>query len=149
MNFTDPMCTFWPLKKLLRVLKKGLELNMDTNSLAKVILMPHVSEKSVMIADNIKQQTFKVASNASKNDVKEAIEKLFDVEVIKVNILTVRGKKKVFGRTIGRRKNYKKAYVTLKEGQDIEDSNVYFFDGYVINVPFFKIMIGEVFDIFE
>tara|TARA_Y100000992_G_scaffold300542_1_gene269404 strand:- start:53 stop:373 length:321 start_codon:yes stop_codon:yes gene_type:complete len=101
-------------------LKKGLELNMDTNSLAKVILMPHVSEKSVMIADNIKQQTFKVASNASKNDVKEAIEKLFDVEVIKVNILTVRGKKKVFGRTIGRRKNYKKAYVTLKEGQDID-----------------------------
>ena len=93
---------------------------MDTNRLSKVILMPHVSEKSVMIADNVKQQTFKVASNASKNDVKEAIEKLFDVEVIKVKILTVKGKKKVFGRTLGRRKNYKKAYVTLKEGQDID-----------------------------
>ena len=93
---------------------------MDTNSLSKVILMPHVSEKSVMIADNVKQQTFKVASYATKNDVKEAIEKLFDVEVVNVNILTVTGKNKFFGRTKGKRKNYKKAYVTLKEGQDID-----------------------------
>ena len=93
---------------------------MDINNLSKVILMPHVSEKSVMIADNVQQQTFKVASNATKSDVKEAIEKLFDVEVVNVNILTVTGKQKVFGRTKGKRKNYKKAYVTLKEGQDID-----------------------------
>ena len=93
---------------------------MDTNNLSKIILMPHVSEKSVMIADNVKQQTFKVAANATKQDVKEAIEKLFEVDVVNVNILSVTGKKKVFGRTIGKRKNYKKAYVTLKEGQDID-----------------------------
>jgi len=93
---------------------------MDISNLSKVILMPHVSEKSVMIADNAKQQTFKVASTATKKDVKEAIEKLFEVDVIKVNILTVTGKQKVFGRTKGKRKNYKKAYVTLKEGQDID-----------------------------
>jgi len=93
---------------------------MDISDLSKVILMPHVSEKSVMIADNVKQQTFKVASNATKKDVKDAIEKLFEVEVVNVNILTVTGKKKVFGRTLGKRKNYKKAYVTLKEGQDID-----------------------------
>ena len=93
---------------------------MDINNLSKVILMPHVSEKSVMIADNVRQQTFKVASNATKSDVKEAIEKLFDVEFVNVNILTVTGKQKVFGRTKGKRKNYKKAYVTLKEGQDID-----------------------------
>ena len=93
---------------------------MDTNNLSKIILMPHVSEKSVMIADNVKQQTFKVAANATKKDVKEAIEKLFEVNVVNVNILSVTGKKKVFGRTIGKRKNYKKAYVTLKEGQDID-----------------------------
>ena len=49
---------------------------MDISNLSKVILMPHVSEKSVMIADNVKQQTFKVASTATKKDVKEAIEKL-------------------------------------------------------------------------
>jgi len=72
---------------------------MDISNLSKVILMPHVSEKSVMIADNVKQQTFKVASTATKKDVKEAIEKLFEVDVIKVNILTVTGKQKVFGRT--------------------------------------------------
>ena len=80
---------------------------MDISNLSKVILMPHVSEKSVMIADNVKQQTFKVASTATKKDVKEAIEKLFEVDVIKVNILTVTGKQKVFGRTKGKRKNYK------------------------------------------
>ena len=93
---------------------------MDISNLSKVILMPHVSEKSVMIADNVKQQTFKVASTATKKDVKEAIEKLFEVDVIKVNILSVTGKQQVFGRTKGKRKNYKKAYVTLKEGQDID-----------------------------
>ena len=93
---------------------------MDISNLTKVILMPHVSEKSVMIADNVKQQTFKVASTATKKDVKEAIEKLFEVDVIKVNILSVTGKQKVFGRTKGKRKNYKKAYVTLKEGQEID-----------------------------
>jgi large subunit ribosomal protein L23 len=93
---------------------------MDISNLSKVILMPHVSEKSVMIADNVKQQTFKVASTATKKDVKEAIEKLFEVDVIKVNILSVTGKQKVFGRTKGKRKNYKKAYVTLKEGQEID-----------------------------
>mgnify|MGYP001476810520 FL=1 len=93
---------------------------MDISDLSKVILMPHVSEKSVMIADNVKQQTFKVASEATKKDVKDAIEKLFEVEVTNVNILSVTGKKKVFGRSIGKRKNYKKAYVTLKDGQDID-----------------------------
>lgn len=93
---------------------------MDISNLSKVILMPHVSEKSVMIADNVKQQTFKVASTATKKDVKEAIEKLFEVDVVNVNILTVTGKQKIFGRAKGKRKNYKKAYVTLKEGQDID-----------------------------
>ena len=56
----------------------------------------------------------------SMKDVKEAVEKLFNVDVTNVNILSVSGKTKVFGRTIGKRKNYKKAYVTLKEGQDID-----------------------------
>ena len=93
---------------------------MDISDLSKIILMPHVSEKSVMIADNVKQQTFKVAQNATKAEVKEAIEKLFEVDVINVNIINVTGKQKVFGRTRGKRKNYKKAYVTLKDGQDID-----------------------------
>ena len=61
---------------------------MDISNLSKIILMPHVSEKSVMIADNVKQQTFKVASSATKKDVKDAIEKLFEVDVVKVNILS-------------------------------------------------------------
>ena len=93
---------------------------MDISDLSKIILMPHVSEKSVMIADNVKQQTLKDAQNATKAEVKEAIEKLFEVDVVNVNILNVTGKQKVFGRTRGKRKNYKKAYVTLKDGQDID-----------------------------
>jgi len=93
---------------------------MDISDLSKIILMPHVSEKSVMIADNVKQQTFKVAQNATKAEVKEAIEKLFEVDVVNANILKVTGKQKVFGRTRGKWKNYKKAYVTLKDGQDID-----------------------------
>ena len=101
-------------------MRRGLGANMEISDLSKIILMPHVSEKSVMLADNVKQQTFRVASSASKKDVKEAVEKLFNVDVINVNILSVSGKTKVFGRTIGKRKNYKKAYVTLKEGQDID-----------------------------
>ncbi len=93
---------------------------MKISNLHKIILMPHVSEKAVRIADKVKQQTFKVVSEATKIDVKEAVEKFFNVEVTNVNILTVYGKKKVFGKIRGKRKSYKKAYVTLKEGQDID-----------------------------
>jgi large subunit ribosomal protein L23 len=92
---------------------------MGISDLSKIIIMPHVSEKSVTIADTVRQQTFKVAQNATKAEVKAAIEKLFEVDVVNVNILNVTGKQKVFGRIRGKRKNYKKAYVTLKEGQDI------------------------------
>ena len=81
---------------------------MDISNLSKVILMPHVSEKSVMIADNVKQQTFKVASNATKKDVKEAIEKLFEVEVTNVNILTETGKTKVLVEPRAKEKTIKK-----------------------------------------
>ena len=64
--------------------------------LSKIILMPHVSEKSVMLGENNKQQTFKVIKDASKNDIKKAVEFLFDVEVEKVRVVNVEGKNKNF-----------------------------------------------------
>ena len=85
----------------------------------KVILGPIVSEKSTEIADSLKQFVFRVIDNATKLEVKRAVESLFKVEVAKVNVLNVKGKTKNFKQISGKRRNFKKAYVTLKPGQDI------------------------------
>jgi len=84
------------------------------------IVAPHVSEKGTMLADSSRQFVFEVASSATKRDVRGAVEHLFKVEVDSVQVLTVRGKIKRFGRTPGKRKNWKKAYVRLKPGHDID-----------------------------
>jgi large subunit ribosomal protein L23 len=85
----------------------------------KVILAPLVTEKSQRIADKHKQIAFKVVTDATKPEIKAAVELLFKVEVESVSSLNVKGKKKRFGRHEGRRKDWKKAYVTLAEGHDI------------------------------
>lgn len=87
--------------------------------LYQVLRAPVVSEKSQTLGDSLGVQVFKVAKNASKLEIKLAVEKLFGVEVLKVNTLNVKGKTKRFGRTLGRRNDFKKAYVTLKAGQDV------------------------------
>lgn len=96
--------------------------NYSKDRLPLVLLAPIVSEKSTMIADKLRQIAFRVAADATKADVKDAVETMFKeqkVEVAAVQILNVRGKKKRFGRFIGRRRNWKKAYVCLKEGSDL------------------------------
>lgn len=96
--------------------------NYSKDRLPLVLLAPIVSEKSTMIADKLRQIAFRVAADATKADVKDAVETMFKdqkVEVATVQILNVRGKKKRFGRFIGRRRNWKKAYVCLKEGSDL------------------------------
>ena len=96
--------------------------NYSKDRLPLVLLAPIVSEKSTMIADKLRQIAFRVAADATKADVKDAVETMFreqKVEVAAVQILNVRGKKKRFGRLIGRRRNWKKAYVCLKEGSDL------------------------------
>ena len=75
-----------------------------------------------MIADKLRQIAFRVAADATKADVKDAVEAMFKeqkVEVAAVQVLNVRGKEKRFGRLTGRRRNWKKAYVCLKEGSDL------------------------------
>ena len=87
--------------------------------LMQVLLAPQISEKATYIADKNEQIVFRVASDATKPEVKAAVELLFKVEVKAVQVATVMGKEKRFGKMIGRRKGWKKAYVCLKPGQEI------------------------------
>ncbi len=87
--------------------------------LLQVLLAPQISEKATYIADKNEQVVFRVASDATKPEVKAAVEALFKVEVKSVQVLTVKGKAKRFGRSMGRRKDWKKAFVCLKAGQEI------------------------------
>ena len=86
----------------------------------KVLRAPHISEKATMAAENGNTIVFKVAMNATKKEIKAAVEKLFEVEVKSVNTLIAKGKTKRQGMRQGRRSDWKKAYVILKEGQDID-----------------------------
>ena len=87
--------------------------------LMTVLLAPVVSEKSTFVADKYEQVIFRVLQNATKPEVKAAVELMFKVNVESVQIANVKGKKKRFGQYMGRRRNWKKAYVCLKEGQEI------------------------------
>ena len=87
--------------------------------LMSVLLAPIISEKATFIADKHEQVVFLVAQDATKPEVKAAVELMFKVEVEKVQIANVMGKEKRFGRFIGRRRHWKKAYVCLKPGQEI------------------------------
>ena len=86
----------------------------------KVILAPVISEKSTRIADKLNQVVFRVLRDATKQEIGAAVANLFKVEVAGVRVLNVKGKVKRSGRVTGRRDNWKKAYVTLKPGQDID-----------------------------
>ena len=87
--------------------------------LMSVLLAPIISEKATFIADKHEQVVFRVAQDATKPEVKAAVELMFKVEVEKVQIANVMGKEKRFGRFMGHRRHWKKAYVCLKPGQEI------------------------------
>lgn len=93
---------------------------MNEERLYQIILNPVISEKSTMAADKNGQIVFKVIPDANKKEIAEAVEKLFEVKVKGVQVVNVRGKVKRFGRTPGARSDWKKAYVSLHEGQDID-----------------------------
>ncbi len=90
------------------------------NRLLQVILAPVVSEKSTMLAEKSEQVVFRVSTDATKAEIKAAVELLFKVKVDAVTTINVKGKSKRFGRTAGRRKDWKKAYVSLVAGQEID-----------------------------
>ena len=87
--------------------------------LMTLLLAPVISEKGTYIADKHEQVIFRVVQNATKPEVKAAVELMFKVEVESVQISNVHGKQKRFGSHLGRRRNWKKAYVSLKPGQEI------------------------------
>jgi large subunit ribosomal protein L23 len=92
---------------------------MNKERLLKVLLGPVVSEKSVSAAESGNQFAFKVATDATKPEIKAAVEMLFEVNVEKIQVLNVKGKTKRFGQRLGKRADWKKAYVRLAAGQDI------------------------------
>ena len=85
-----------------------------------IIIRPVVTEKSMMLKDSQNKVSFEVHPKANKQEIKEAVEKLFNVKVQKVNTINVKGKRKRWGRFEGRKKNWKKAIVTLRPGDRIE-----------------------------
>ena len=92
---------------------------MNQERLMQVLLAPQISEKATYVADKHEQVVFRVASDATKPEIKAAVELLFKVEVEGVQVANVKGKVKRFKGTTGRRKGWKKAYVSLKPGQEI------------------------------
>ena len=93
---------------------------MNQERLLKILLGPHVSEKTTRIADDNNQITFKVLPDASKPEIKQAVEWLFETKVERVTVVKMKGKRKRFGAIQGRRSDWKKAYVTLAPGEDID-----------------------------
>ena len=99
---------------------KSVAARLSTEKLMSVLVGPHLSEKSSGLAERLKQFVFKVRRDADKSDIKRAVELMFDVKVTAVQVVNCMGKAKRFGRSPGRRQDWKKAYVTLAEGQDID-----------------------------
>ena len=97
---------------------------MSLERLSQVLVAPHVSEKSANLADSENQHVFKVLPNAKKQEIKDAVEQLFNVKVASVRTINMQGKNKRFGRTLGKRKDWKKAYVRLEAGHDIDLSGM-------------------------
>ena len=94
----------------------------DQGRLMSVLVAPIVSEKATQVADKSNSVTFKVLQDATKPEIKAAVELMFKVEVASVQTVTQKGKHKRFGRSMGRRDHVKKAYVALKPGQELNFS---------------------------
>ena len=95
------------------------KVKFDEGRLMQVLVAPIVSEKATMIAEKTNSVTFKVLQDATKYEIKAAVQLMFKVDVQSVAVLNIKGKTKRFGKSVGRRDNLRKAYVTLKPGQEL------------------------------
>ena len=93
---------------------------MNQERIYKVLMGPHVSEKATMLAESNNQVVFKVAADATKPEIKAAVEQLFDVKVASVQVVNIKGKIKRTRYGMGKRNDVRKAYVRLQDGQDID-----------------------------
>ena len=93
---------------------------MKEERLMKVLVAPLISEKSSVAAEQNNQYVFKVTTDATKPEIKQAVELLFNVKVDAVQVANMKGKTKRFGQKVGRRNDWKKAYISLQAGQEID-----------------------------
>ncbi len=93
---------------------------MGQERILQVLLAPHISEKSTLVGDAAATHVFKVDTTATKLEIKQAVEELFEVKVAQVRVMNVKGKTKRFGQRNGKRSDWRKAYVKLADGQDID-----------------------------
>jgi large subunit ribosomal protein L23 len=93
---------------------------MNRERIFKVLVAPHISEKATILADKCDQYVFRIAPDATKPEIKKAVEALFDVKVQSVQTVNIKGKTKRTARGIGKRNDVRKAYVRLVAGQDID-----------------------------
>ncbi|MFZ1851840.1 MAG: 50S ribosomal protein L23 [Nitrosomonas sp.] len=99
---------------------------LENERLLKIILAPYVSEKATFLGEKHNQTVFRVIADANKNEIKSAVELLWKeqkIEVEKVTTINMKGKSKRFGRFMGKRKDWKKAVVSIKDGQDLNFTN--------------------------
>ena len=90
------------------------------DQIRSVLIAPHISEKTTTLNEKNKQIVFRVRPDSNKTQIKKAVEQLFNVKVSEVKTVSVKGKKKRSGMRVGRTKDWKKAYIILSEGQDID-----------------------------
>lgn len=93
---------------------------MNKDRLYSVLRSPRVTEKSARVGDVSNQYVFEVASDANKAEIRAAVEHLFEVDVESVRVVNVKGKSKAFRMRPGKRSNWKKAYVRVREGQNLD-----------------------------
>ena len=98
------------------------ERKFDEGRLMQVLVAPIISEKATQVAENTNAVTFKVLQDATKPEIKAAVELMFNVQVKGVSVANIKGKTKRFGRSIGRRDNVRKAYVMLQAGEQLNFS---------------------------
>jgi len=92
----------------------------NREQLMSVLIAPHVTEKSSLAMQNHNQYTFRVRRDATKTDIRKAVELMFDVKVAGVQVVNEAGKRRRFGKSLGRTQDWKKAYVSLAQGETID-----------------------------
>jgi large subunit ribosomal protein L23 len=97
---------------------------MNQERIFQILVSPHISEKSAVLGDNANQAVFQVATDAKKGEIKTAVEQLFEVKVANVRTVNVKGKTKRQGQRSGKRSNWKKAYVSLEQGHEIDLASI-------------------------
>jgi len=97
---------------------------MNDERIFQILKSPHISEKAAVLGDASNQHVFKVATDAKKPEIKEAVEQLFNVKVADVRTINVNGKTKRQGARRGSRKDWKKAYVSLEQGHEIDLASI-------------------------